>query len=404
MTIGAGVSSLLMMLLQDLLSAKHIALLFILPFVMGWTLIVYCETVLVLYAGRFLTGLASGILCITIPIYIAEIAHKNIRGSLTTLFQLMIALGITYACILGALLQDPFKLSLACLPIPIVFGCLFAFVPQSPMHYLKNNKFADAVRVMKFLRGPNYDYNDEISQFQILIIEQQYFNGGSNLFGCFFLKSFFTKKVTRRTCFIVLGLMTFQQLSGINVILMYVSQIFEKIETDIPTADLVISFGIIQSLATFVAICTVDRLGRKVLLAISALFMSVSCYAIMLYFTYKSGFHELPTLPIVSLYLYMIMFSIGFGSLLWTITTEIFPPEIKNTGIAITNLVAWLLATATVQYFDWFKSLIELNGIFAIFGLSSSFGLVFVLFFVPETKNKSLNEIQDELLYQTSCD
>lgn len=399
MTIGAAFSSLIIILIQNILSAKNITLLFTIPFFLGWILIIYCQTIMQLYAGRFLTGLSSGVFCVTIPIYLTEIAHKNYRGFLTSLLQLTITFGISYACILGAVLEDPLMLSIACAPIPLIFGLLFLFVPESPVHLFRIGEYDKATHSLKFLRGPTYNPLEEMIEIEALINDEVflYDNNESSLCSCIFWKSFFNNSVTRRSLYIIFGLIIFQQMSGINPILVYMSLFFKEIKTTISLQYLEISFGIIQCVSTLIALFAVDRLGRKFLLTISALFMAMACSLIMLYFSYPNTFGSIPILPILSIYLYIIMYSVGLGPILWTIPAEILPPEVKSTGMSIANLICWFLATVTVEFFDWFHNQFHWNSVFALFGIFCSFAVVFICFFVPETKNKSLKDIQEEL-------
>lgn len=158
--------------------------------------------------------------------------------------------------------------------------------------------------------------------------------------------------------------------------------------------------GGVQVVATYISTLIVDRLGRKPMLFGSAAVMAVSTGALGIYFHLKeinSDVSNLAWLPVTSLSLFLIVFSLGFGPIPWMFLSEIFPPSIKGPATSIACLFNWLCSFAVTFSFNSVKTAIGSDYTFWIFTAISAIGAVFVLCLIPETKGKSLEEIQKAL-------
>lgn len=139
MTLGAACVCIPIGFLINLIGRKWTMLLLVLPFVLGWALLIWAQNLPMMYAARFILGISGGAFCVTAPMYTGEIAQKDIRGTLGSFFQLMITIGILFVYGIGAGL-NVFWMSVVCGIIPIVFGVIFFFMPESPT-YLVRNRF-----------------------------------------------------------------------------------------------------------------------------------------------------------------------------------------------------------------------------------------------------------------------
>lgn len=133
MTLGAAFICIPIGFLINLIGRKLTMLLLVLPFTLGWCLLIWAQNVEMMYTARFILGISGGAFCVTAPMYTGEIAEKDIRGSLGSFFQLMITAGILFVYAVGAGL-DVFWLSIVCGIIPLVFGAIFVFMPESPTY------------------------------------------------------------------------------------------------------------------------------------------------------------------------------------------------------------------------------------------------------------------------------
>ncbi|KAM7357345.1 solute carrier family 2 member nebulosa isoform 2-T3 [Cochliomyia hominivorax] len=392
MTLGAAFVCVPIGFLINLIGRKLTMLLLVLPFTLGWCLLIWAQNVEMMYTARFILGISGGAFCVTAPMYTGEIAQKDIRGTLGSFFQLMITAGILFVYAIGAGL-NVFWMSIVCGLLPLVFGAIFVFMPESPTYLVTKNKNESAVKSIQWLRGKQYDYKVEIEELKETErkIKENPVSIGSALM----------RPVTIKALCISLGLMFFQQLCGINAVIFYSTDIFKDADTGIDENLSTIVVGIMQVIATFVSVMVVDKLGRRLLLLASSSVMAISTIAMGVYFylkeTDKDSVTNLGWLPVSSLCVFIIMFSIGFGPVPWLMMGELFASDIKGVAGSIAGTSNWVLAFIVTKTFVNLKEALGSGETFWLFAGITVVGFIFVFVFVPETKGKSLNEIQDEL-------
>lgn len=137
MTLGAACVCIPIGFLINFIGRKWTMLFLVLPFVLGWALLIWAQNLAMMYAARFILGISGGAFCVTAPMYTGEIAQKDIRGTLGSFFQLMITIGILFVYGVGAGL-NVFWMSVVCGIIPIIFGVIFFFMPESPTYLVSN--------------------------------------------------------------------------------------------------------------------------------------------------------------------------------------------------------------------------------------------------------------------------
>lgn len=379
----------------DLIGRRSALLLLILPYSIGWSLIIWAKSLMMLYIGRFITGMAAGACCVAAPMYTSEIAQKEIRGTLGGYFQLMVTVGIFFAYTVGKY-ASPTHYTIICAMVPFIFFILFVFQPESPLYSLKKAKVETARNALIHLRGPFYDVDAEIDNMKaILEADSQSHLSLSNMF---------QQKALRRGFIIALALMFFQQLSGINAIIFYTGDIFTASGAKIDPHTATICVGAFQALATFVSSLVVDKLGRRMLLIGSDFVMAFSTIFLGLFFTLKDRHlvsndtvNILGFLPVVSLCVFVIMFSMGLGPIPWTISGEMFNPKIKSFAAASAGTFNWLLAFLVTKFYLKLEVEIGADVMFYIFSILSFCGALFCYFIVPETKGKTVEQVQKEL-------
>lgn len=217
-TIGCAVSCIPIGVLMNKFGRKWTMISLVLPFMVGWGLVTWAQNFTMLLIGRFMLGLAGGAFCVSAPQYSAEIAEKEIRGIVGTFFQVLINVGILFVYIVGAFVTV-FWTNIICAIIPLAFGLIFFFMPESPVYLVAQKRNDDAVATYKRLRGSSYDPQHEIDDLRKELEE----NEKSQI-------SFFEivkRKSTKRALLIGFGLMFFQQMCGINVVIFNATTIFE---------------------------------------------------------------------------------------------------------------------------------------------------------------------------------
>ncbi|KAK9036324.1 hypothetical protein V6N11_078330 [Hibiscus sabdariffa] len=345
-----------------------------------------------LFMGRLLEGFGVGIISYTVPVYIAEIAPQNMRGSLGSVNQLSVTIGIMLAYLLGLFTNWRVLAVLGILPCLILIPGLF-FIPESPRWLAKMGMMDEAESSLQVLRGFNTDISVEVNEIKNVV----------------FLVEFFISPVVLGIELLVLmligtpqigiGLLVLQQLSGINAVLFYSSNIFERAGVSSSNAA-TFGLGLIQVIASGVTTWLVDKAGRRILLIISSSGMTLSLLLVASAF-YAEEFiaqgsiiHDIMGIvSLVGLVAFSITFSLGVGAIPWVIMSEILPVNIKSLAGSVATLANWMTAWAVTITANLLLTW-NAGGTFTIYAAVAAFNIVFVARWVPETKGRSLEEIQ----------
>lgn len=307
-TLGAAMVCLVIGTIIQLLGRKLTMLLLVIPFTIGWALVTWAANLTMLFVGRFLLGISGGAFCVAAPTYTAEIAQSDIRGTLGSYFQLMLVIGVLFSYIVGSR-ATVFTLNLMCAAIPLLFGAIFVFMPETPVYLISKGRKEAAAKSLKWLRGSEYDYSGELADLQA-----QYESEKKNKVS---LMTALSRRSTIKAMFISLGLMFFQQMSGINAVIFFTKDIFEAADTGIDSSLATIIVGVMQVISVFVSSIIVDKAGRRLLLLPSAITMTICTVLLGAYFFMKkqdiTSVASLGWLPIAALCVFVILFSLGFG-------------------------------------------------------------------------------------------
>ncbi|XP_031348943.1 facilitated trehalose transporter Tret1-like [Photinus pyralis] len=383
----------------DFIGRKNATLLLTAPFLLGWILILFAQNLAMILAGRFIVGMAGGAFCVAAPLYTSEIAEKEIRGTLGSFFQLFVTCGIMLSYILGyAVSVKVFTIVMTA--IPIIFCVSFAFQPETPIYRLKQKDEKEARYSLKRLRGSNYDPSHEIQELNAVLDELKNNNVK--------ISDSLKKRSTKIAAIVSFSLMFFQQAGGVNAVIFYTSDIFTDSGSSLDPKEATMIVGAIQIIATFISSLVIDKLGRRILLLTSSLFMAVGLLILGAFFSLKlrgladaETLETLGLLPIVGLCVFIIAFSLGFGPIPWMIASELFPSEIKSVASSIAGTLNWLMAFLITKFYGDMSASLGGDVTFYIFAGICLIGIVFVFFVVPETKDKTLAQIQRELNKET---
>ncbi|XP_074106844.1 facilitated trehalose transporter Tret1 isoform X1 [Cotesia typhae] len=379
-------------ILSNIIGRKRAMLILTVPFVLGWVLIIWSNSVVMFDIGRYILGVSGGAFCVTAPMYTGEIAESSIRGSLGSYFQLMIVTGVLLTYILGSEISI-YNLSLISAIIPLIFCGVFFFMPETPTYYLMKGQINEARESYRWLRGPHYNIEPEL-EAQKEALDEASRNRVSFL-------TAIRSKAAIKGLLIAFGLMFFQQLSGVNAIIFYSGSIFETAGSTLDSSVATIIVGTMQVVAVFISTLIVDRLGRRMLLLISSVAMCLTTLVLGVYFNMKihntSGVDSIGWLPLLSICLFIILFSLGFGPIPWMMMGEIFDNQVKSVAGSSACLFNWLMAFVVTKFFSDIQDALGTDMTFWIFSVICAIGVAFVFFVVPETKGKTLEQIQIEL-------
>ncbi|XP_047090584.1 sugar transporter ERD6-like 16 [Lolium rigidum] len=388
LTIGAMIGALTSGRLADTLGRKTTMRLAAIVGIFGWLTIYLAKGATMLYLGRVLLGYCTGVLSYVVPVFISEIAPKDLRGGLATSNQLFICSGCSAAYIIGALLSWRSLVLVGLLPCAFLLAGLL-FIPESPRWLANIGKEKEFRASLQKLRGEKADISREATEIREYI-ESVHSLPTARIQDLFHSKNMYAVIVG-------VGLMVFQQLGGINALGFYTSYIFSSAGFSGKLGTTLI--GIIQIPITLFGALLMDRSGRRALLLVSSSGTFVGCFLTGLSFYFKAQglYTELvPTLALYGILAYYAAYSIGMGPVPWVIMSEIFSIDMKAIAGSLVTLVSWIGSFAISYSFsflmDWNSA-----GTFFLFSAASLVTVLFVAMLVPETKGRTLEEIQESL-------
>ncbi|KAI4326485.1 hypothetical protein MLD38_031795 [Melastoma candidum] len=351
----------------------------------GWFAIYFAQGPVVLDIGRLLSGYGMGAFSYVVPVFIAEMAPKNLRGALTAMNQLMICAGVSISFVIGTVVSWRALALINLIPCAVVLLGLF-FIPESPRWLAKTGRDKELKAALQKLRGRDADISQEATEIL------DYVEALERLPKAKMLDLF--QRRYQRSVTIGVGLMVCQQFGGINGVCFYVSYIFE--EAGFPSSVGTITYAIIQVVITAIGAVLVDRAGRKPLLLISGSGLVLGCLLVALSFFLKV--HEWattvsPIFAVAGILLYIGSFSVGMGAVPWVVMSEIFPVNIKGVAGGFATLVNWFGAWLISYTFNYLMSWSS-YGTFLLYAAINLLGILFIVFVVPETKGRSLEQIQ----------
>ncbi|XP_043265491.1 facilitated trehalose transporter Tret1-like isoform X1 [Colletes gigas] len=361
-----------------------------LPFIAAWLLIALATNVAMVLVGRALCGFCVGIASLSLPVYLGETIQAEVRGTLGLLPTAFGNTGIL-VCFVAGMYMNWRNLALLGASLPIPFMILMFMIPETPRWYISKGKTKRARKSLQWLRGKDTDITEELTAVEKLHIESE-----RNVSQGAFMELF--KKGHLKPLLISLGLMFFQQLSGINAVIFYTVQIFKDAGSSIDENLSTIFVGIVNFISTFVAAAVIDKLGRKMLLYISGVSMCLTLFTFGAFFYVKNvveaNVSEFGWIPLLSLVVYVIGFSLGFGPIPWLMMGEILPVKIRGSAASVATAFNWTCTFVVTKTYQDIVSVFGTHGTFWMFGVIVLVGFVFVIFCVPETRGRSLEEIE----------
>ncbi|XP_018007854.1 facilitated trehalose transporter Tret1 [Hyalella azteca] len=363
-------------------------LLSVAPCIAGWLALGFGRSFWALVTGRTLTGMFTGITCVAVNTYIGEISSSDIRGMLGTSFQLMLGTGIVYSYSFGALVWWDDLAFICCVP-PAVFFVLVFFNPETPAFLVTKGRKEKAEETLQQLRGRSWDVLPELKLLEEAAAEaKQHKMKMSDL----------CSSHVARPLVIVLGLMAFQQLCGINAFVFNLDTIFKSAGSGLSSEVSSILCALVQTLATFISFFLVETAGRKLLLVISAVVMGLSHACVGLFFylleTDEAWTQQyLSWLPLLAVMVFQVAFSAGYGPVPWVMMSELFPPRIRETASSLATVTNWTASFFVIFSFEPLQASLGSYGFYWLFACICVVATIFSATVVVETKGKTFEEI-----------
>ncbi|BAP86429.1 major facilitator superfamily transporter [Paucilactobacillus hokkaidonensis JCM 18461] len=344
-----------------------------------WTLILF----------RFVLGIAVGGASTLVPMYMSEVAPAEMRGTLSSLNQLMIMSGIFLAYVTNYAWSGMYHgwrimLAAAAVPAAILFiGGLF--LPESPRFLVRVGKIDEAREVLGQLR------NADAVESELSDIEEKAkikMGGWSDLFS----------KVARPALIIGVGLAIFQQVMGCNTVLYYAPTIFTDIGFGVSAALLAhIGIGIFNVIVTAVAVVIMDKVNRKTMLIVGALGMAASLFTLGIAMHYSHGSMSAAYTAAIALTIYIAFFSATWGPVMWVMIGEVFPLNIRGLGVGLSGTVNWTANMIVSLTFPTLLAALGTEVLFIGYGVLCVLAIWFVHSGVFETRGKTLEQIEGYL-------
>lgn len=338
---------------------------------------------------RFLGGIGVGASSVTAPVYISEISPAASRGKLVALFQFNIVFGILVSYLSNYLIgqesESSWRWMLGVQAAPsLLFLLLLRFVPESPRWLmLRKSDFKQAEKIFRII-NPN-GFENEMDMIR-KDMQNQHDHGSETLFS----------RKNRFPVFLAVAFAIFNQVSGINAIIYYAPRIFEMTGLGKQSALLSsVGIGFVNFIFTLLALNFIDRFGRRTLMLIGSLGLIVTLGLVSRAF-YLDNFSGLTVT--IFLLVYIAFFAFSQGAVIWVFISEIFPNQIRAKGQTLGSMTHWVMAAIIAFIFPMLTETLGGGNTFLFFCIMMVLQLIFVWKIMPETKGKSLEQLEGTLI------
>ncbi|WP_281183712.1 sugar porter family MFS transporter [Staphylococcus schleiferi] len=379
--------------LSEKLGRRRLVFIISIVFIIGALILASAPSMEVLVIGRLVIGFGVGGSTAIVPVYLSELAPTEARGSLSSLNQLMITIGILSSYLVNYAFAPiegwRWMLGLAVVPsLILMIGVIF--MPESPRWLLEKRGEKAARDVMK-LTYPASEIDGEIENMKKI-------NAISDSTWTVLKSPWLLSTIIIGSVFALL-----QQLIGINAIIYYAPKIFAKAGLGDSTAILsTVGIGVVNVLVTIVAIFIIDKVDRKKLLVIGNIGM-VASLLIMSILIWIMGVNSATWIMMICLTTFIIFFGISWGPILWVMLPELFPMRARGAATGIAALVLSIGSLLVAQLFPLLTEVLEIQEVFLIFAVIGVIALFFVVKFLPETRGRSLEQIEADLRQRTNA-
>ncbi|XP_047312832.1 probable polyol transporter 6 [Impatiens glandulifera] len=410
----ALVGSLLAGRTSDYMGRRYTIVLAASLFFIGSIVMGYSPSYAVLMTGRCIAGVGVGFALMIAPVYSAEISAASSRGLLSSLPELGIAIGILFGYLSNyTLAKLPLHLSWRImLGIAAIPSSVLAFVvlkmPESPRWLIMQGRIGDAKRILQLVSNTKEEAENRLRDIKAAAgidnsVEDEIVKVEKQSHGEGVLKEliFHPTPTVRWMLIAAIGIHFFEHATGIEAVILYSPKIFKKagVHNKSKLRLVTVGVGVTKAACVLIATMILDKIGRRKLVLISVTGMIAALACLGSFLTFINNRAESPLWALVcsiaSTYSYVAFFNIGLAPVTWVYSSEIFPSRLRAQGHSIGVAVNRLMNAAVSMSFLSIVNAITIGGAFFMFCGMSVLALIFFYFFLPETKGKTLEEMED---------
>ena len=386
--IGAVIGAATNGILADIFGRKKIIMATAVIFILGSILCAFAPNVYVLILSRIFVGFAVGIVNFVVPLYLSEVSPKNLRGTLVSLSQWAITAGILFSYFINAVFAQAvynwrWMLFAGVVPGLVLFIGM-CFMSDTPRWLVSKNRDDEAKKVFSKIE-PDIEPEKEIAEIKETLVDNRQ------------EKTFRLKKWMIMPFVVGIGIMFAQICTGINTIIYYAPTIFKTagFDSNLTAIYATTGIGVVNFIMTIIAVFFTDRIGRKPLLYFGLTGVMLSLFALGTSFAFAGVLgSSLKWVAVGSLVTYIICFAMSLGPIGWILVSEVFPLRIRGIAMSVCTVSNFAFNFFVVGSFPVLLHRIGGAWTFWIFGIVSILCIIFVYFFVPETKGISLEQIE----------
>ncbi|KZC05843.1 Facilitated trehalose transporter Tret1, partial [Dufourea novaeangliae] len=395
-SIGTPIGCLMSGYMMDVLGRKRSLIITEIPALLGWILIAFATDIRMIYAGRFFVGLGSGMVGAPARVYTGEVTQPHLRGMLTAFASIGVSTGVLIEYILGSVVSWNVCAAISGI-IPLAALLLMFFFPETPSYLISRSRPEKAREALQQFRGSTCNINQEMET----LINFSNKNNIKRLTGFREIVNALLKPNALKPFALLVLYFLIYQWSGTNVITFYAVEIFNDSGSSMNKYLAAVILGVVRLSSTIVACILCRKCGRRPLTMVSSVGCGLSMIGLGGYLWLKNYWtvNNIPLVatwfPIFCIFSYTITCTLGFLVIPWVMIGEVYPAQVRGIIGGLTTMAAHSFIFTVVKTYPFLASALTRHGTFILYGCISLFGTIYFYLWLPETKGKSLQEIED---------
>ncbi|XP_033187454.1 facilitated trehalose transporter Tret1-like isoform X1 [Bombus vosnesenskii] len=395
-SIGTPIGCLMSGYMMDVLGRKLSLIITEIPALLGWILIAFATNIHMIYAGRFFVGLGSGMVGAPARVYTGEVTQPHLRGMLTAFASIGVSTGVLIEYLLGSVLTWNICAAVSGI-LPLAALLLMFLFPETPSYLMSRSRPDKAREALQQFRGSTCNINQEMET----LINFSNKNNIKRLTGFREIVNALLKPNAVKPFTLLFLYFLIYQWSGTNVITFYAVEIFQDSGATLNKYLAAVILGIVRLASTIVACILCKKCGRRPLTMVSSVGCGLSMIGLGGYMWLRNywitnNFQLIATwFPVLCIFSYTITCTLGFLVIPWVMIGEVYPTQVRGIIGGLTTMAAHSFIFTVVKTYPFLASSITRHGTFILYGCISLFGTIYFYLCLPETKGKTLQEIED---------